>query len=109
MRKVAFAAELLAIGVYVLAEQGYFLHPARGKLAHFFEYHFGAAASLSSAYVRHDAVGTEVVAAVHNAHPCAEAAFAHNGKPLGYGKLAVVWHKNSLFLFIGTIEYFGQM
>ena len=66
----------LAIAVDVLAQQGDFLIPRFHKAAELGEDIAGLAALFAAADIRHDAVGAEVVAAVHDGQPCAELALA---------------------------------
>ena len=68
--------QTLAIAVHVLTQQGDLLIARFHKAAELRKDIAGLAALLAAADVGHDAVGTEVVAAVHDGQPSAELARA---------------------------------
>ena len=78
LSKSVLLAEILAVGVNILSQQRKFLiavlHSSL-NLAHDILY---AAAALAATHVRHDTVGTEVVAAVHNGNPRSKRALAYH-------------------------------
>ena len=94
--EITFTTKFLAIGIDILTEQGNLTAAGCHKVFYFFQNTFGTAASFSTAYVRHDAVGAEIVAAVHDAHPSAERAFTANGNTLGNNRLTHVREEESL-------------
>ena len=79
---------VLAVGVDVLAEQSDFLIAVLHGLLDLADDVLGQAAALAAAHVRHDAVGAEVVAAVHDRHPGREAARARDGHVIRQFRLA---------------------
>ena len=66
---VAGAAQVQAVGVHVLAEQGDLAHVAGGEVADLCHHVLQRTAALRAAHVGHDAVGAEVGAARHDLHP----------------------------------------
>ena len=76
--KSILLAKVLAIGVNVLSQQRKFLIAvlySSLNLAHDILY---TAATLTATHVRHDAVGAEVIAAVHNGNPRSKRALAYH-------------------------------
>ena len=67
--KIHVNAEILTIGVDVLAEQRNLLVTRRDQLTQFFLDLLRSAAALSAAHIRHNAVGAEIVAAIHDGQP----------------------------------------
>ena len=72
----------LAVAVHVLPQQGDLLIARLHKAAELRKDIAGLAALLAAADVGHDAVGAEVIAAVHDGQPCAELALAPDGDVL---------------------------
>ena len=87
--KVVADAQILAVGVDVLPQQGDLLEALGHKAAHLIDDPLRVAAALPAPDVGHDAVGTEVVAAVHDGHPRAGASLPHHGHALGDGAVFI--------------------
>src|SRR6516164_1938438 len=64
--KIRLSGALQPVGVDVLAEEGNLLHPLCGELADLLDDLHTAAAHLAPPHVGNDAVGTEVVAPLHD-------------------------------------------
>ena len=79
------AVEVLPVGVHVLPEQGDVLIARFHKLSRLAQHVLRPAGALPSAHVGHDAVGAEVVAAVHDRQPGLHAAVSLLGDALGHG------------------------
>jgi len=58
--------QVVPVGVHVLTEQGHFFHPLPRQPVHFADDLIQRAASLPAAAVGYNAVGAEVVAALHD-------------------------------------------
>ena len=86
---------LLSVRVYVLTQKRYFFISVAYKPLYFFYYFFGTTASLPAAYIRHYAVGTEIIAAVHYADPSGKIALSADGDFLAYYSVAGVFGKAS--------------
>ena len=71
-----------AIGVDVLSQQRDLLHARVPQAQRLLEHGLRLAGALPAADIGHDAVGAEVVAAVHDVHEGAEAALARLGQTL---------------------------
>ena len=67
--KIRFAAEVAAVGVYVLPQQGYVLVAVGDELPRLGHDILRTAGALPAADVWHDAVGAEIIAAVHDRQP----------------------------------------
>ena len=83
--KVYAAIEILAVGIDVLAQQGDVTAAAFHQLFHLGNDILRLAAPLPAPDIGHDTIGTEVVAAVHDADPGLEGAGAHHRQTLGNG------------------------
>ena len=83
--KVHGVVQVLAVGVYVLAQQGNVLVPLLHQLPHLGENVLGLPGALPAPDIGHDAVGAEVIAAVHDGHPGLHLVLAHHGDALGDG------------------------
>ena len=94
--KVVVKAAVLAVGVDVLSEQGYILVACSDELRELGNNVLLFSASLSAAHVRHDAIGAEIVAAVHYRHPRAKLILSAHGKSLGNGVFLIVGVKYSV-------------
>ena len=70
-------------------------------------YILGASASLSAAHIRNDAVGAEIIAAVHYAHPCAGFALAAHGNTLGKHGVALIGIERAP-LSHSVVKHLGQ-
>ena len=70
-------AKILAIGINVLSQQSKFLVAIFNCYLNLGNNIIDAAAALASAYIRHDAVGTEIIAAIHNRNPGSKRALAY--------------------------------
>ena len=77
--------QILAVGVDVLAQQGDVPVPLGHQAADFVQDDLRLPGALPPTDVGHDAVGAEVVAAVHDAHPRLHPLLAHQGDALGDG------------------------
>ena len=71
--------QALAVAVHVLAQQGDLFVTRLHQLAALRQNVLGAAAALSAAHIGHDAVGAEIVAAVHDGQPGPEVRIAADG------------------------------
>ena len=71
-------AKILAVGIYVLAQQSKFLVAIFNRCLNLGNNIIDAAAALASAYIRHDAVGAEIIAAIHNWNPGSKRALAYH-------------------------------
>ena len=69
IRKIHAAVQILAVGVDVLAQKGDFLAAVLNEFPAFCQNAFAFAAPLPAPDIGHDAVGAEIVAAVHDGHP----------------------------------------
>ena len=74
--KIDVRAEIFSVGVYVLAKERYVLAAALYKLPCLGDDILGPARALPSADIGHDAVGAEIIAAVHDRKPGLYAAVA---------------------------------
>ena len=83
--KVHAGAQVLAVGIHVLAQQGDVLVPFRHQLANLTQNDFRLSAALPTPGVGHNAVGAEVVAAIHDGHPGLDFAGAAHGQALSNG------------------------
>ena len=72
--KSACYAQIFAIGVDILSQQGHFPIPLRLELAQLLQDIFHGAAAFFSSGIWHDAVGAELIAAIHDVDPCLVAA-----------------------------------
>ena len=88
--------ETLAIAVDVLPQQGDLLVPGLHQPPELREDVAGLAAFLAAADIRHDAVGAEVVAAVHDRQPCPELALPADGDVLDDDRTLCRLHQNAL-------------
>ena len=68
-----------------------------------------SAAAFPAADVGHDAVGAEVVAAVHDGHPRAGAALADHGHTLGDGAVLILHGEHPAPLGIDLIQQLGEL
>ena len=107
--KVIAGAQILAVGVDVLPQQGDLLEALRHQTAHLIDDLLRGAAALPAADVGHDAVGAEVVAAVHDGHPRPCAPLPHHGKPLGDGAVLVRHGEHALPLGVDLIEKLREL
>ena len=94
--KVHAAGQILAIRIDVLAQQGDLLVARGDQPAALLQHVLRAAAALTAAHVGHDAVGAEIVAAVHHGHPCLERVRPCDGDMLGDGAGGILRGKNAL-------------
>ena len=94
-RKICAVRQCLAVGVYVLTEQGNILAAGGYERLCFFDYLFALAASLTSSDIGNDAVAAKVVAAVHYRQPALYAAVTPNGEILCDNTVTVRRAKNS--------------
>ena len=88
--KVPIRVQVLAVGVHILAQQRDLLIPGLYQLPDLGENLLRLAAALTAADIGHDAVGAEVVAAVHDGYPRPDAALTHHGHPLGDPAVLIV-------------------
>ena len=90
--------QTLAVTVHVLTQQGDLLIARFHKAAELGKDIAGLAALLAAADVGHDAVGAEVIAAVHDGQPCAELALAPDGDILHDDRALGGLHQHTLML-----------
>ena len=82
--KIHVLVEVAAVGVDVLPQERDVLIPRRDELARLTLDLVRMAGALAPAHIRHDAVGAEVVAPVHDRQPRLDAAVALLGDALGH-------------------------
>ena len=87
--KVDLQPQILAVAVHVLAQEGDVLIPLRHQLAHLVHDALRVPGALPAPDVGHDAVGTEVVAAVHDGHPGLDLPLADHRQALGDAAVGV--------------------
>ena len=95
--KIHAAAQILAVGVHILTQEVNFLAAAGDQLPALSQNILRLPAALPAPHIGHDAVGAEVVTAVHDAHPAFQAAAADNGQTLSNGAGLVFNVKLALF------------
>ena len=83
--KIEALAQILAVGVDVLAQQGDLTGAVFDELAALGQDVLHLAAALTAADVGDDAVGAEIVAAVHDGHPALQGVVTDLGNALGNG------------------------
>ena len=83
--KIDLFVQPLAVAVDVLPQQGDLLIALRHQLLKLRQNGGGFAAALPPAHIGYDAVGAEIIAAVHNGQPRAEARIAADGHFLDHG------------------------
>ena len=71
-------AKILAVGINVLAQQSKFLVAILHRCLNLGNNIIDATAALATAYIRHDTIGTEIVAAIHNRNPSSKRALAYH-------------------------------
>ena len=106
--KVVIGAQVLAVAVHVLAEQRNFLIALGDEAAALLDDLLRLAAALAAADVGHDAVRAEVIAPVHDAHPRAHAALAHDGKILCDAAVLILNGEDALILRIYLVQQLGE-
>ena len=89
VREIHGTVQILAVGVDVLPQQGNLLEAALHQLPDLGQDALRFPAALPAPDVGDDAVGTEVVAPVHDGDPCLHGALPHHGHPLGDGPVLV--------------------
>ncbi len=82
--------EGLAVRIHILPEKGDIFIAVFHKAAEFPQDGVRPAAALSAPDVRHNAVGTEIVAAIHHREPRPEPAAAPGGKPFGDDRILLL-------------------
>ena len=106
--KVVIGVKIFAVAVHVLAEEGDLLVALGDEAAALLDDLLRLAAALAAAHIGHDAVRAEVVAAVHDAHPRAHAALAHDGQVLGDAAVLVLDGEDALILRIYLVQQLGE-
>ena len=106
--KVVIGAQVLAVAVHVLAEEGDLLVALGDETAALLDDLLRLAAALAAADVGHDAVRAEVIAPVHDAHPRAHAALAHDGKILCDAAVLILNGEDALILRIYLVQQLGE-
>ena len=96
--KVHLFFQTLAVAVDVLSQQCDLLIACLHKTAELGKDITGLAALFAAAHIRHDAVGAEVVAAVHDGQPCAELALTPDGDILHDDRALGGLHQHTLML-----------
>ena len=71
-------AKILAVGINVLSQQSKFFITILHRCLNLGNNIIDATAALASAYIRHDAVGAEIIAAIHNRNPGSKRALAYH-------------------------------
>ena len=94
--KVHADAQILAIGIDILPQKGNLLGTVFNQLAALLQNALRLTAALPPPDIGHDAVGAEIVAAVHNGYPCLEAGVPHLGNALGNGARLILDIKGTL-------------
>ena len=94
--KIHPQTQILAVGIDVLAQKGDLLVAGGDQLPALFQNVLRLTGALPSPDVGHDAVGAEIVAAVHDRHPGLEGVGAGDGDALGDGAGAVLHGKDPL-------------
>ena len=107
--KVVAGAKVFAVGVDVLAQQGDLLISLGSQLAHLADDLLRVAAALTAPDIGHDAVGAEVVAAVHDADPRAGAALTDHRHTLGNGAVLVLHGEHPATAGIDLPEKFREL
>ena len=97
-------SQVLAVGVHVLAQEGDVLIARRNELPCLPDHVLGLAGALPAPDVGHDAVGAEVVAAVHDGEPGLHAAVPPLGDALGHGAVALLGGEDPLFAGHGLFQ-----
>ena len=106
--KVHSAVEVLAVAVHILAKESYVLVAGGYKLSGLGHYGLGTAGTLPTTDIGHDAVGAEVVAAVHNAYPCLHAPVTDSGLTLGDAAVSGSGCEHSLFADKIALQKLGE-
>ena len=83
--KIHGLLQVLPIGVHVLPQQGDVMIALLRQLAHLGQDVLRPAGALPSPNIGHDAVGTEVVAPIHDGHPRLDLVLPHHRDTLGNG------------------------
>ena len=107
--KIIAGAQILAVGVDVLPQQGDFPEALGHQLPHLVDDPLRVAAAFPATDVGHDAVGAEVVAAVHDGHPGAGAALADHRHTLGNGAVLILHGEHPAPLGIDLIQQLGEL
>ena len=94
VRKIPAPVQVLAVGIDILAQEGD-LPAARGdQLPALLENFLRLAAPLPAPDIGDDAVGTEIIAAVHDGDPRLQRVVPHHGQALGNGPRALLGEKD---------------
>ena len=72
LRKADTAVQPLAVGIYILPQKGYFPVPCGNHFFSLGNYRLRLPRALAPPYIRHYAVGAEIIAAVHYRQPALE-------------------------------------
>ena len=110
IREVAVGA--LTVGIDVLTQQGDLLVARLHQLSDLGDDVLLGAAPLPASAVGHDAVGAEIVTAVHDRDPCPIARLAADGRALGYGFGEVILGlrgDEAPLLLNGVPQHLGEM
>ena len=102
--KIDAAIEILAVGVDVLPQQRDVLIPGGDKLARLGYDVLRQTRALAPADIRDDAVGAEVVAAVHDRKPGLDRAVAPHRDALGHGAVVLFGGEDAPVLFHDLLE-----
>ena len=94
--KIDAAVEILAIGVHVLPQQRDVLVARGDQRVYLFQDLIRPARPFAAPHVGHDAVGAEIVAAVHDRHPRLEVGCAHDRETFGNIARRVVGREDAL-------------
>ena len=101
--------EPLTVAVDVLSEQGDILIALFDHLLRLRDDDLGLSAALSAAHIRHDAVGAEVVTAVHDRQPALEFAVAAGRDALVDLFVVVIADKDARAVHEALIEQLGEL
>ena len=88
--------QIIAVGVDILPQQGDVLVTGGNQFPDLLQNALGITAALPAPDIGYDAVGTEIVAAVHDADPCLHALFPHHRDALGNGAVLIVHGEDPL-------------
>ena len=82
--------QIIAVGVDILAQQSDVLVTGGNQFPDLLQNALGITAALPAPDIGYDAVGAEVVAAVHDGHPRPGAALPHHRHTLGNGAVLIL-------------------
>ena len=102
--KVHPRAKVLSVGIHVLAQKGDVLIPGLDQFPGLPYHVLRLSGTLPAPDVGHDAVGAEVVAAVHDGEPGLDGPVPPLGDALGHGAVALLGGEDPLFAVHGPLQ-----